>query len=253
MTIANAHLGEFKQFSGDTAHLTSMLHSLVGRNSSMASDAVAEQMGALRERIIRCLVGLEQLMPVQAFPPAPSGDFDLDPRTEPVSGLTPAAVLVPIVAQPTGFTVLLTQRTQHLKDHPGQISFPGGRVEPTDKNPITTALRETQEEIGLPRRCVDVRGYLDAYETATGFLVTPVVGFVPPMLRLRLDPFEVAEVFEVPLSFLLDASNHQIGTLSFGGVQRRFWVFQYQDRFIWGATAGMLMNLFRRLQQDFED
>lgn len=121
-----------------------------------------------------------------------------------------------------------------------------------DDNPISTALREAQEEIGLTPRCVEIMGYLDPYETATGFLVTPVVGLVQPAFRLTLDPFEVAEVFEVPLSFLFDPSNHQIGNLAFGGIERRFWVFQYQDRFIWGATAGMLMSLFRRLSCEFE-
>jgi 8-oxo-dGTP pyrophosphatase MutT (NUDIX family) len=209
-------------------------------------------MRALRERIMRSVVGVQELTSTNTCTPARVGDFDLDPRTEQAPSLTPAAVLVPLVIRPTGFTVLLTQRTDHLKDHPGQISFPGGRVEEFDENPIATALRETQEEIGLPPHCVDVIGYLDAYETATGFLVTPVVGFVQPVFHLTLDPFEVAEVFEVPLPFLLDAGNHQIGKLTFCGMQRRFWVFQYQDRFIWGATAGMLMNFFRRLSHEFE-
>jgi 8-oxo-dGTP pyrophosphatase MutT (NUDIX family) len=213
---------------------------------------VKEQMEALRERIRRCLMGLQQPTPLPPWASRQVGDFDLNPRTEPAARLTPAAVLVPIVVRPTGFTVLLTQRTQHLKDHPGQISFPGGRVEATDKNPTTTALRETQEEIGLPHHCVDVMGYLDAYETATGFLVTPVVGFVQPVFRLKLDRFEVLEVFEVPLTFLLDPRNHQIGELTFRGTKRRFWVFHYEDHFIWGATAGMIMNLFRRLGQDVE-
>ena len=218
----------------------------------MPSALVEEQMQALRERIIRCLIGRQEWTPTPACAPTPVGDFDLDPRTEAAPRLTPAAVLVPLVMRPTGFTVLLTQRTQHLRDHPGQISFPGGRVEATDENPIATALRETQEEIGLPRHCVDIIGHLDPYETATGFLVTPVVGFVQPVFRLKTDPFEVAEVFEVPLTFLLDTSNHQIGKRMFCGTQRRFWVFQYEDRFIWGATAGMLMNFFRRLQHTFE-
>ncbi|MFZ0257959.1 MAG: CoA pyrophosphatase [Gammaproteobacteria bacterium] len=219
----------------------------------MPSALVEEHMQALQERIVRCLIGWQELTPTPACVPAQVGDFDLDPRTEQAPRLTPAAVLVPIVVRPTGFTVLLTQRTQHLKDHPGQISFPGGRVEATDENPIATALRETQEEIGLPRHCVDIIGHLDIYETATGFLVTPVVGFVQPIFRLKIDPFEVAEVFEVPLPFLLDTRNHQIGKLMFCGKQRRFWVFQYENRFIWGATAGMLMNLFRRLDHALED
>ena len=218
----------------------------------MPSALVAKEMDALRERIIRCLIGQHPPTPMHRRAPGYVGDFDLDPHAKPTSRLMPAAVLVPIVVRPTGFTVLLTQRTHHLRDHPGQISFPGGRAEATDENPIATALRETQEEIGLSRHCVNVMGCLDVYQTATGFLVTPVVGFVQPVFRLKLDPFEVAEVFEVPLTFLLDTSNHQIGERAFRGIQRRFWVFQYEERFIWGATAGMLMNLCRRLQCDFE-
>ncbi len=230
-----------------------MVPSVVTRNRSPSSSLLAEQLEALRGHIIDRLIGLAQpALRHDDCVPHHVGDFDLDARTEPPSRLTAAAVLVPIVVRPTGFMVLLTQRTQHLKDHPGQISFPGGRAEASDENPIATALRETQEEIGLPPSCVEIGGYLDRYETATGFLVTPVVGFVPPDLRLRLDSFEVAETFEVPLAFLLDPRNHQIGKLTVCGAQRRFWVFQFQDRCIWGATAGMLMNLVRRLRQNIE-
>ena len=118
--------------------------------------------------------------------------------------LTPAAVLFPIVLRDNGQTVLLTQRTAHLKDHAGQISFPGGRVEAEDESPIHTALRETEEEIGLARKHVEVLGFLPEYRTGTGFRVTPVVALVTPPFELALDPFEVAEAFEVPLAFLLD-------------------------------------------------
>lgn len=229
-----------------------MVPLIITRNPSLSPASPEQQLAAMRKRIIHCLIGLGQAAPRDACAPRRVGDFDLDSRTKPVSRLIAAAVLVPIVCRVTGFMVLLTQRTQHLNDHPGQISFPGGRVEASDENAIATALRETREEIGLPPHRVDIRGYLDNYETATGFLVTPVVGFVQSDYPLALDPFEVAEVFEVPLAFLLDAANHRIGKRTGCGTQRRFWVFQYQHRYIWGATAGMLMNLVRRLHQNIE-
>jgi 8-oxo-dGTP pyrophosphatase MutT (NUDIX family) len=162
--------------------------------------------------------------------------------------LVPAATLVPLVDRPDGMTLLLTQRTEHLHDHAGQISFPGGRVEPGDENPLATALRETEEEIGLSREFIDVVGYLDPYETGTGFLVTPVVGLVSPGFTLELDTFEVAEVFEVPLAFILDPANHRQDYLEVRGGRRRFYVIEYEHRYIWGATAGMLMNLYQKLR-----
>lgn len=167
----------------------------------------------------------------------------------PASALTPAAVLFPIVQRPEGNTVLLTQRTAHLKDHPGQISFPGGRVEANDASPLDTALRETEEEIGLARRHVDVLGYLPEYRTGTGFRVTPVVAAVHAPFDLTPDPFEVAEVFEVPLGFLLDEANHQRHALHYRGALRNFYAMPYGDYFIWGATAGMIRALFDRLAQ----
>lgn len=161
--------------------------------------------------------------------------------------LTPAAVLFPIVQREGGNTVLLTQRTAHLKDHGGQISFPGGRVENDDLSPAHTALRETEEEIGLPAERIDVLGYLPEYRTGTGFRVVPVVGLVHPPFELRLDPFEVAEAFEVPLAFLLDPSNHQRHSLHYRGAMRHFFAMPYGERFIWGATAGMIRSLTERL------
>ncbi|HRE18043.1 MAG TPA: CoA pyrophosphatase [Rhodocyclaceae bacterium] len=165
----------------------------------------------------------------------------------PVEALTPAAVLFPIVQRDSGHTVLLTQRTAHLRDHPGQISFPGGRVEAQDGSPLETALRETEEEIGLARQHVEVLGYLPEYRTGTGFRVTPVVARVDLPFELKPDPFEVAEVFEVPLSFLLDAANHQRHALHYRGALRNFYAMPYGDYFIWGATAGMIRSLFERL------
>lgn len=161
----------------------------------------------------------------------------------------PAAVLVPLVERPEGFTVLLTQRTAHLEHHAGQISFPGGRAEDHDRGPVETALREAEEEIGLHRRHVrEIAGFLDLYQTVTGFLVTPVVGFVEPPFELTLDAFEVAEAFEVPLKFVLDPRHHEYRGMYYKGQQRRYYVIPYQNRFIWGATAAMLVGFARRLR-----
>jgi 8-oxo-dGTP pyrophosphatase MutT (NUDIX family) len=162
--------------------------------------------------------------------------------------LTPAAVLVPLVERPEGLTVMLTKRTAHLAHHPGQISFPGGRLEPEDQGDFTTcALRETEEETGLDRRLVRLLGRLDDYVTGTGFIITPLVGVIDPPFSLAPDSFEVAEVFEVPLSFVLDQANHQLQSREVKGRQRPFWALTWEDRLIWGATAGILINLFEVL------
>ncbi len=175
-----------------------------------------------------------------------AGDFIQEDGGEGLS-LTPAAVLFPIVQRDDGQTVLLTQRTAHLKDHGGQISFPGGRVETVDRTPVHTALRETEEEIGLAREHVEVLGFLPEYRTGTGFRVTPVVALVTPPFDLALDPFEVAEAFEVPLAFLLDPANHKRHSLHYRGALRHFFAMPYGDYFIWGATAGMIRSLTERL------
>jgi 8-oxo-dGTP pyrophosphatase MutT (NUDIX family) len=172
------------------------------------------------------------------------GDHSLVPGgAPPATALTPAAVLVPLVMQPQELTVLLTQRTPHLAAHAGQISFPGGSVEPDDADSIDAALRETAEEVGLPRDYVEVVGRLDTYVTSTGFEITPVVGLVRAPYPAKLDAFEVAEVFEVPLAFIIDPANHQRQSREFKGTTRTFYVLPYQSRYIWGATAGMLVNL----------
>ncbi len=163
--------------------------------------------------------------------------------------LTPAAVLVPIVLRPEAPTLLLTQRTAHLRDHASQISFPGGRIEPEDATVVHAALRETQEEVGLAAEHIEVVGYLPEYRTSTGFSVTPVVAFVTPPFPLQPDPFEVAEVFEVPLAFLLDPANHQQHEVHWRGRLRQYYAMPYGDYFIWGATAGMIMSLFHRLAE----
>jgi 8-oxo-dGTP pyrophosphatase MutT (NUDIX family) len=164
--------------------------------------------------------------------------------------ITAASVLIPLVEREEGLSMLLTQRTAHLTDHAGQISFPGGRAEDYDDSAIDTALREAEEEIGLHRRHVDVLGTLPDYVTGTGYRVTPVVALVRPPFELTPDPNEVAEIFEVPLAFLMNAANHR--RLSFdlpeGAGRRSFYAMPYERFFIWGATAGMLRNLFHFLR-----
>jgi 8-oxo-dGTP pyrophosphatase MutT (NUDIX family) len=164
-----------------------------------------------------------------------------------------AAVLVPLVVREEGITVLLTQRADHLNDHAGQVSFPGGRHEPFDVDATATALREAQEEVGLDPERVEILGSLPDYLTATGFCVTPVVGLVHPPFTVEADTLEVAEVFEVPLSFLMDPARHEVRVFRWEGGERRFFAMPYPrgdaagDYFIWGATAGMLRNFYRFL------
>jgi 8-oxo-dGTP pyrophosphatase MutT (NUDIX family) len=160
----------------------------------------------------------------------------------------PAAVLVPLVEHATGMTVLLTQRAETLKDHAGQISFPGGRIEPDDKDAWHAALRETYEEIGLMSNFVEFAGYLPDHHVITGFRVTPVVGFVNPDYQLRIAKAEVHDVFEVPLDFILDTANHKSRQRKLGDLTYEVHDIPYGERNIWGATAGMLMTLRRMLQ-----
>ncbi len=164
----------------------------------------------------------------------------------------PAAVLVPIVNRPEGLTLLLTLRSADLPDHPGQISFPGGRAEPQDASLAHAALREAAEEVGLPAESVAILGELASYETVTGYCVTPVVGWVEPPFELKLDPTEVADAFEVPLAFLLDPLNHQQHTRMFGEIRGNYWAIPYGERYIWGATAAILLILDRTLRGDTE-
>ena len=171
---------------------------------------------------------------------------DLDARLDP-SFLKAAAVLLPIVAHPDELTVLFTRRTTHLRAHSGQISFPGGRIEEGDASEQAAALRETQEEIGIAGSSIEVLGRLADYHTRTGFRVTPVVGLVAVPFALRMDAHEVDEVFEVPLSFLLDPANHQKHSRELQGRQVQYYAIPYHDYYIWGATAGMLVNFYRHL------
>jgi 8-oxo-dGTP pyrophosphatase MutT (NUDIX family) len=175
---------------------------------------------------------------------ATRGDHDLNPgETPPSAALRPAAVLVPLIDRADGMTVLLTQRTAHLSAHAGQIAFPGGRIEADDADAVAAALRETEEEVGLPRELVSIVGRLDTYVTGTGFEITPIVGIVTAGYTLTIDPYEVAEAFEVPLAYILDKRNHNRTERESAGRIRVFFVLPYQGRNIWGATAGMLVNL----------
>ncbi|MFQ5765846.1 MAG: NUDIX hydrolase [Rhodospirillales bacterium] len=179
---------------------------------------------------------------------AVGGDHHLNPGMRPARDLTPAAVLVALVNRAGGLTTLFTRRTENLENHAGQISFPGGHREPGDDTPEETALRETEEEIGLHRRHVEVIGRLGRYVTRTGFAVTPVVALVEPPFELEPDPREVEDVFEVPLSFLLDPANHERHAHEVGGQTREFYAMPYEGYYIWGATAGMLVNLYQVLR-----
>lgn len=176
------------------------------------------------------------------------GDHALNVGSRPLrSGpLSPAAVLVGVVDHPGAPTVLLTRRTQHLSNHSGQIAFPGGRLDPSDADLADCALREAEEEIGLASRHVTVIGALSPYITITGFVVTPVVGIVRPGFSLHPNPGEVAAVFDVPLAFLLDEKNHRREGGYFNGTERFWWAIPYGEHYIWGATAGMLRDLFQR-------
>lgn len=161
----------------------------------------------------------------------------------------PAAVLVPLVNRPEGLRLLLTQRSADLPDHPGQISFPGGRLESGDVDHAAAALRETAEEIGLAPQKVDVLGELASYETVSGYRVLPIVGWIDPPFELRPDPHEVADVFEVPLDFILDRANHQRHHRMLGTLRRDYWAIPWLTRYIWGATAAMLLIFERTLSE----
>lgn len=177
-------------------------------------------------------------------------DWDLDPTLSADLAVMeeprPAAVLVPVVMRPV-LTVLLTQRTETLSKHAGQISFPGGRMDPEDRDAVDTAMREAQEEIGLDGRYIEPVGFLDGYRTGTGYHVTPVVALIDPGFSLQLAADEVAEAFEVPLTFLMEPLNHQRHSREWRGRVRSYWAMPYEDRYIWGATAGMLKNLHARM------
>jgi 8-oxo-dGTP pyrophosphatase MutT (NUDIX family) len=203
--------------------------------------ASAQLRSRLRERLgnARSAAGGEAWL--AGLPPELSASFN---HLMPVAPI-PAAVLVPIVDHADRLTVLLTQRAADLKNHGGQISFPGGRIESTDDGPVEAALRETQEEIGLERRFIEVFGYLPDHLIISGYRVTPVVAFVRPGFDLQLDVSEVTDTFEVPLEFLLDPANHKARRRKLGEGEIEVYDIPYGERNIWGATAGMLMTLYR--------
>lgn len=174
------------------------------------------------------------------------GDWDFSEGRLPATDLTPAAVLIPIILHPDP-TVLLTRRTETMRRHAGQVAFPGGRIDPEDAGPVAAALREAQEEVGLDPSRVEVVGVTDTYETGTGYMITPVIGLVPPGLPLLAAEAEVAALFEVPLTHLLDAANHQIRQAEWQGRLRSFYEIHWDGHRIWGATAGMVVNLARRV------
>ena len=173
---------------------------------------------------------------------------DIISKRQAAGKVTRAAVLIPLLVKSDGLSVLLTQRTDHLHDHAGQISFPGGRMDPGDSDPNETALRESEEEIGLGRQGVEIIGHLPQYLTVSGYSVTPVVALVKPQAEYVLDACEVADIFEVPLHFLMDPANHQVRVWESDQGSRRFYSMPYENRFIWGATAGMLRNLYHLLK-----
>jgi 8-oxo-dGTP pyrophosphatase MutT (NUDIX family) len=200
----------------------------------MTVDEIVQRVGE-RSRL------LSSGLPVSK-PPLGS-DFSLNGVIPTPTSFRPAAVLVPLVRREPEITVLLTQRTEDMPSHAGQIAFPGGRKQTEDADAKATALRETEEEVGLSRTFVQVIGAVDPYRTGTGYEITPVVGIVTPGFTIHADPREVADVFEVPLSHFLDAQNHRIDSRMYQGRERRFYAMPYGDRYIWGATAGMLKNL----------
>jgi 8-oxo-dGTP pyrophosphatase MutT (NUDIX family) len=179
------------------------------------------------------------------------GDFDLNPHvpSREERKLRPAAVLVPIVERAGGATILFTKRADTLQAHAGQVSFPGGRIEESDGGSVAAALRETEEEIGLSRDFVEVVGFLDRYETGTGFAITPVVSVVREGFKIVSDPSEVAAVFETPFDFLMNPVNHERHSREWQGRTRHFYAMPYDGQYIWGATAGMLVNLYERLSR----
>ncbi len=180
-------------------------------------------------------------------------DYDLNPDMKPAPGeigpLKESAVLVPLVERDDELHMLLTLRAEGMANHAGQVSFPGGRVDQADHDPVHTALRETYEEIGIAEDLIRIAGFLDPYETRTGYTIMPVVGLVTPSFDLTLNRAEVADVFEVPLSFLMDPANHHTHGREWRGAMRYFYAMPYQDCYIWGATAGMIKELYDRLYE----
>ncbi len=198
---------------------------------------------------------LRQEVPASALDfslPSGRSDFDLNPDYYEDLSVPPraAAVLIAIINHEKGAQVLLTRRPENMASHPGQVAFPGGKVEKSDDSIVDAALREAHEEVGLDPSLVDIIGYLDTYQTSSGFRITPVVGLVPSSYQLVIDKREVEEAFEVPLEFLMTAENHQKHSRIWQGKNRAYYAMPYGDRFIWGATAGMLKNFYDRIYRN---
>ena len=218
---------------------------------SSRSDAPKRPETAGGHRLRRAHVVAAFEGPGHAPDPAADGYAWLGDKRFPESdpNMTAAAVLVPLIDRHEGMTVLLTQRTAHLKSHAGQVSFPGGRAEDGDGSPENTALRETEEELGMPRRHVDIVGRLNVRETGTGYRVVPIVGLIDPPFRLEPDANEVAEIFEIPLSVVLDPANYRFETRVQRGAERQFYALPYDGFYIWGLTARLLVNLAEVLKR----
>jgi 8-oxo-dGTP pyrophosphatase MutT (NUDIX family) len=180
------------------------------------------------------------------------GDHEPDPVMEKIATIRPirpAAVLVPVIARDQPM-VLLTKRAAHLRDHSGQVSFPGGKIDSTDDSPAAAALREAEEEIGLSRDAAEPLGYLDIYMTTLGFRIVPVIAELEPDFKLVLNTAEVDEAFEVPLAFVMDQANHQRHSREWQGMTRHYYAIPYGERYIWGVTAGILRNLYDRIYRE---
>jgi len=204
----------------------------------------------LRRRAQGVLAPLELRVNAGSDAPAGRNDFELNPELEALADAEhkrPAAVLIPVIERAKQASILFTQRTDELPTHAGQISFPGGKMDSGDANVFETALREAREEIGLEAEFIDTIGFLDDYITSTGYRISPLVAVIREGYSIAPDRNEVAEVFDVPLSFLMNVQNHEMHTREWRGAQRKFYAMPYGNRFIWGATAGMLRNLYEWL------
>ena len=219
-----------------------------------AFEAADDLVGSGHDFFARSLARLTLDVPAALTDPtqtAVRGDLDLDPslwEQMDVQPLRPAAVLIPVIDRPEP-GVILTQRTSHLPNHPGQIAFPGGSIDPGDASPAAAALREAQEEIGLDPQLVEPIGYIDLYLTFSGYRILPLVARVATDYAMTLNAHEVEDAFEVPLAFLMDAQNHALHSREWKGIMRRFYAMPYGDRYIWGVTAGILRNLYERIYE----